>query len=104
MIPGQIIVNAGDITLNEGRNTTVVSVTNRGDRPIQVGSHFHFFETNASLKFERQKTKGFRLDIPSGASIRFSPGETKTVTLVPFGGRRVIWGFSGRFNGPLGDE
>ncbi|MQF69509.1 urease subunit beta [SAR202 cluster bacterium AD-804-J14_MRT_500m] len=101
MIPGQIFVKPGDIVLNAGRKTIILTVQNNGNRPIQIGSHFHFYEVNSALEFERQSTKGFRLDIPAGTSIRFSPGETRTVCLVTFGGRRVILGFTGQFNGPL---
>ena len=103
MIPGEIIVQQGEIIINEGRQTLTLEVLNSDDRPIQVGSHFHFFETNPAMQFDRKKARGFRLDIPAGTSIRFAPGKTQVVNLVAFGGRKVIWGFTGRFNGPLED-
>ena len=103
MIPGEIIVQQGEIIINEGRQTLSLEVLNSDDRPIQVGSHFHFFETNSALQFDRKRARGFRLDIPAGTSVRFTPGKTEVVNLVAFGGRRVIWGFTGRFNGPLED-
>ena len=92
MIPGEIITRDGDIILNAGRKTVTVAVTNTGDRPIQVGSHYHFFETNPALKFERKKTRGMRLDIPAGTAVRFEPGETKTVSLVAIAGAQAIKG------------
>ncbi len=101
MIPGEIIVKQGEITLNEGRETVVMEVSNGGDRPIQVGSHYHFYETNEALKFDREKARGFRLDIPAGTAVRFEPGQTRTVTLVAYGGKRTIHGFNGKINGTL---
>ena len=101
MIPGEIITIEDEITLNEGRDTITIDVANSGDRPIQVGSHYHFYETNAALVFEREKTRGFRLDIPSGSAVRFEPGQTRTVTLVAYAGNRHAIGFNGAVNGPL---
>ncbi len=101
MIPGEIIVKQGEITLNDGRETVVMDVSNSGDRPIQVGSHYHFYETNEALKFDREKARGFRLDIPAGTAVRFEPGQTRTVTLVAYGGKRTIHGFNGKINGTL---
>ncbi|NOU08002.1 MAG: urease subunit beta [Hyphomicrobiaceae bacterium] len=93
MIPGEIISAKGDIELNVGRKTLTLDVTNTGDRPIQVGSHYHFFETNPALKFDRKTTKGFRLAIPAGTAVRFEPGQTREVTLVALAGKRVMYGF-----------
>ncbi len=101
MIPGEIITQDGDITLNAGRKTATVSVTNTGDRPVQVGSHYHFFETNPALKFERKKARGMRLDIPAGTAVRFEPGQTRDVTLIPFAGTRKVFGFRGAVMGKL---
>jgi urease subunit beta len=101
MIPGEVIVKQGEITLNDGRETVVMEVSNGGDRPIQVGSHYHFYETNEALKFDREKARGFRLDIPAGTAVRFEPGQTRTVTLVAYGGKRTIHGFNGKINGTL---
>ncbi len=101
MIPGEILPKDGEIILNEGRETLVMDVSNSGDRPIQVGSHYHFYETNEALRFDREKTRGFRLDIPAGTAVRFEPGQTRTVTLVAYGGKRVVHGFNGKVNGPL---
>lgn len=98
---GEIIVAAGDIVLNEGRETTTLKVANTGDRPIQVGSHYHFFETNAALQFDRDQAKGYRLDIPSGTAVRFEPGQTREVSLVKYSGSRVVYGFHGKINGQL---
>jgi urease subunit beta/urease subunit gamma/beta len=98
--PGEIIVNTTEITLNAGRRTLSLPVANTGDRPVQVGSHFHFFETNRCLRFDRKAAFGMRLDIPSGTSIRFEPGETRTVALVEAGGRKRFFGF----NGLTGDQ
>lgn len=94
MIPGEVITLDRDIILNEGRETCTLEIKNKGDRPIQVGSHFHFFEVNKLLTFDREKAYGLRLDIPSGTSVRFEPGETKTVELVEVGGRRRIFGLN----------
>jgi urease subunit beta len=101
MVPGEIITAAGSITLNAGRPTVTLVVANRGDRPIQVGSHFHFFETNRALDFDRASARGFRLDIPAGSAVRFEPGQSRQVTLVAFAGARAVWGFNGLINGPL---
>jgi len=101
MIPGEIIAKSGDIVLNEGRATVTLEVANTGDRPIQVGSHYHFFETNAALHFDRQKARGCRLDIPAGTAVRFEPGQTRTVTLVPYAGARRVFGFNGKISGDL---
>jgi urease subunit beta len=102
MIPGEIICAAGEIELNEGRPTVAIEVANSGDRPIQVGSHYHFFETNPGLKFDRAKARGFRLDIPAGTATRFEPGQTRTVRLVAYAGARIIHGFRNEAPGPLG--
>ncbi|NET37839.1 MAG: urease subunit beta [Cyanothece sp. SIO1E1] len=101
MIPGEILTVAGSIELNAGRETTKLTVANTGDRPIQVGSHFHFFEVNQALHFDRDQARGQRLDIPAGTAVRFEPGDEKTVTLVPFVGERQVYGFNGLVNGPL---
>lgn len=93
MIPGEIITADGDITLNAGRETVTLTVMNTGDRPIQVGSHYHFFETNPALRFDRDKARGFRLDIAAGTAVRFEPGQSRTVTLVPLAGTRAVYGF-----------
>ena len=101
MIPGEVVTGTGSVVLNQGRPTLVISVANTGDRPIQVGSHYHFFETNEALAFDRAKARGFRLDIPAGTAIRFEPGQTRAVALVAYAGLRVARGFQGRVNGPL---
>jgi urease subunit beta len=93
MIPGEIILADGDIELNVGRKTVTLTVANTGDRPIQVGSHYHFFETNPALKFERKKARGMRLDIAAGTAVRFEPGQTREVTLVALAGGRAVFGF-----------
>jgi urease subunit beta len=93
MIPGEIILADGDIELNAGRKTVTLAVANTGDRPIQVGSHYHFFETNPALKFERRKARGMRLDIAAGTAVRFEPGQTREVTLVALAGGRTVFGF-----------
>jgi len=93
MIPGELFVKDGEIELNAGRKTVVLSVTNTGDRPIQVGSHYHFFETNPALRFDRKKARGMRLAIAAGTAVRFEPGQTREVTLVALAGKRVIYGF-----------
>ena len=95
MIPGEILTLEADVTLNAGRPVTVVTVINSGDRPVQVGSHYHFFETNPALKFERERTHGMRLDIPAGTAVRFEPGQQREVRLVPYAGARRIVGFRG---------
>jgi urease subunit beta len=93
MIPGEIITADGDIELNKGRKAVTLTVANSGDRPIQVGSHYHFFETNPALKFERKKARGMRLDIAAGTAVRFEPGQTREVTLIPLAGAREVYGF-----------
>ena len=101
MIPGQFDVQAGEIELSPGRARLTITVANRGDRPIQVGSHYHFYETNPALGFDREATRGYRLDIPAGTAIRFEPGQTREVTLVAFAGRRHVYGFRAAVMGPL---
>ncbi len=101
MIPGEIICADGEITLNEGRARLRLSVANAGDRPIQVGSHYHFAETNAALHFDRAAAHGFRLDIPAGTAVRFEPGQTRSVTLVALSGARIVYGFRGLVMGNL---
>jgi len=101
MIPGEIVVASGDIILNEGRETRSLRVSNTGDRPIQVGSHYHFQESNSALEFDRDLALGQRLDVPAGTAVRFEPGQTREVTLVPYAGDRVVRGFNARVNGPL---
>jgi urease beta subunit len=100
-IPGEVIAAEGDLILNEGRQTVTVTVANTGDRPIQVGSHYHFFETNPGLKFDRAKAKGFRLDIPAGTAVRFEPGQTRDVRLVAIAGTKMIHGFRGEIMGKV---
>jgi urease subunit beta len=102
VIPGEIITSDGEITLNAGRRAITLEVANTGDRPVQVGSHYHFFETNEALEFEHAKTRGYRLDIPAGTAVRFEPGQTREVQLVPIAGGRVICGFNGLVMGRLG--
>jgi len=101
MIPGELLVDDGEIELNAGRPTVTLDVANTGDRPIQVGSHFHFFEANAALAFDRARARGFRLDIPAGTAVRFEPGQSRTVQLVALAGDRVVYGFNGAVMGPL---
>jgi len=101
MIPGELITGAGEIELNVDRATITLAVANTGDRPIQVGSHFHFFETNRALSFDRDATRGFRLNIPAGTAVRFEPGQSRTVELVALAGERVVYGFNGQVMGPL---
>jgi urease subunit beta len=101
MIPGEIIVQAEEIELNTGRPTLLLQVSNIGDRPIQVGSHFHFYEVNSALKFDREKTKGMRLNIPAGTAVRFEPGDEKEVELVPIAGSREVYGFNNKIDGPI---
>ena len=101
MIPGEVITVAGDIELNKGAPTLTVKVANTGDRPIQVGSHYHFFETNSALRFERERARGMRLDIAAGTAVRFEPGQERDVTLVPFGGKREVYGFQQQVMGKL---
>ena len=104
MTPGEIITAPGDIELNAGRAVLTVQVANAGDRPIQVGSHYHFFETNHALLFDREQTRGFRLDIPAGTAVRFEPGQSRTVHLVPYAGDRCVYGFNAEIMGPLDPE
>ena len=101
MIPGEIMTVAGEIALNADRPTLTLSVANTGDRPVQVGSHYHFHETNAALAFDRVRARGYRLDIPAGTAQRFEPGQTRTVQLVAYAGDRIVHGFQGRIAGKL---
>ena len=101
MIPGEIVPADGEIELNPGRKILDIEVTNGGDRPIQVGSHYHFFETNAALQFERAQARGFRLNIPAGTAVRFEPGQTRTVEVVALAGERTVYGFRGLVMGKL---
>ena len=101
MIPGELFVKDGEIELNKGRKTVTLTVANTGDRPIQVGSHYHFFETNSALKFDRKKARGMRLDIAAGTAVRFEPGQSRDVTLVPIAGKRTIYGFRQEIMGKL---
>jgi urease subunit beta len=101
MIPGEMQVGAGHIELNRGRRAISLEVVNAGDRPIQVGSHYHFYETNAALKFDRKRAYGCRLNIAAGTAVRFEPGQSRTVQLIPFGGARKVYGFSGAVMGKL---
>jgi urease subunit beta len=101
MIPGEIIPQAGEIELNPGRRTVTLKVANTGDRPVQVGSHFHFFETNEALSFDRDKARGFRLNITAGTAVRFEPGQERTVELVEFAGDRAVYGFNAKIMGKL---
>jgi urease subunit beta len=101
MIPGETITEGGDIELNAGRKTITLTVANRGDRPIQVGSHFHFYEVNTALDFNREEARGFRLNITSGTAVRFEPGQQRTVELVELAGDRIVYGFNGRVMGKL---
>ncbi len=103
MIPGEMFIKDGDIELNKGRKRVTIEVTNTGDRPIQVGSHCHFFEVNRALRFDREKAFGFRLQVPAGTAVRFEPGEEKRVTLVAFGGNRIVHGINGLTGGKLDD-
>ena len=101
MILGEIIPAEGEIELNAGQPTITVTVANSGDRPVQVGSHYHFYETNAALTFDRAKARGYRLDIPAGTAVRFEPGQTRTVTLVPYRGDQLVFGFNQKVMGKL---
>jgi urease subunit beta len=101
MIPGELFVKDGEIELNKGRKTVTLTVANTGDRPIQVGSHYHFFETNSALKFDRKKARGMRLDIAAGTAVRFEPGQSRDVTLVSIAGKRAIYGFRQEIMGKL---
>ncbi len=101
MIPGEVIAAAGEIELNSGAETVALEVSNSGDRPIQVGSHYHFFETNNGLIFDRDQARGMRLDIPAGTAVRFEPGQTRSVTLIPLSGKRHVYGFQQKIMGAL---
>ena len=101
LIPGELMPEPGELELNAGRPVTTLEVANSGDRPVQVGSHFHFYEANSALEFDREAAHGLRLDIPAGTAIRFEPGDTRSVNLVPFAGNRRVFGFNGLINGPL---
>ena len=101
MKPGEIITAKCNITLNEGQTTTAITVTNSGDRPIQVGSHYHFFETNSALLFDRELTRGMRLDIPAGTAVRFEPGQSRDVELISYRGNRHVYGFNAKIQGEL---
>ncbi len=101
MIPGEIITEEGELTLNAQRETRRLTVANTGDRPIQVGSHYHFYETNRALRFDRASARGFRLNIPAGTAVRFEPGQQREVDLVAFAGDRIVYGFQGRIMGAL---
>jgi urease subunit beta len=102
MIPGELFIADGDIKLNAGRQTVTLIVANTGDRPIQVGSHYHFYETNSALAFDREQARGYRLDIPAGTATRFEPGQNREVRLVAYAGERRVVGFNGKINGKLG--
>jgi urease subunit beta len=104
MKPGEYFIDDGEIELNVGRKSVTLTVANTGDRPVQVGSHYHFYETNEALRFDRATARGFRLNIPAGTAIRFEPGQERTVELVELGGARVVFGFLGRIMGPLGER
>ncbi len=104
MKPGEYFVADGDLILNEGRDTLELEVANTGDRPVQVGSHYHFAETNPALSFERNKAMGFRLDIPAGTAVRFEPGQSRSVTLIAFAGARNVYGFRGEVMGSLEED
>jgi len=101
MIPGEVVTMEGELALNAGRETRRITVANTGDRPIQVGSHYHFYETNGALRFERERARGFRLNIAAGTAIRFEPGQQRDVELVALGGDRIVYGFQGKIMGPL---
>jgi len=101
MIPGELFIKSGTIDLNEGRDLVTLKITNTGDRPIQVGSHYHFYETNSALDFDREATRGFRLDIPAGTAVRFEPGQSREVDLIAYQGNREVYGFNGKINGSL---
>ena len=104
MIPGEYLIADGEITLNADRQAITLAVANTGDRPVQVGSHYHFFEANEALRFDRAAARGCRLDIPAGTAVRFEPGQTREVQLVPIGGARVVYGFNGLITGPLAKD
>ena len=104
MIPGEYAIQEGELVLNEGRNTVTLTVANTGDRPVQVGSHYHFYETNAALEFDRETARGFRLNIPAGTAVRFEPGQSRTVELVAYVGSRHVYGFNGKVMGQLENQ
>ena len=104
MIPGELLIEEGEIELNADRETITLTVANTGDRPIQVGSHFHFYEVNAALTFDREQARGMRLDIPAGTAVRFEPGDQKSVTLVALAGSREVYGLNNRIDGALDDK
>lgn len=101
MIPGELLIDEGEIEINAGREVVTVRVANTGDRPVQVGSHYHFYETNSALTFDRETTKGFRLNIPAGTAVRFEPGQEREVELVAYAGERKVYGFNAKVMGPL---
>ncbi len=104
MIPGELLTCDGQLEINVGRNSTSIKVANTGDRPIQVGSHYHFFETNSALRFNRAAAKGKRLNIPAGTAVRFEPGQERSVTLIDFDGKKIIYGFNAKIMGPLNTD
>lgn len=104
MIPGELLVEQGEIELNVGRSTLTLLVANTGDRPIQIGSHFHFYEVNSSLSFDREQARGMRLDIPAGTAVRFEPGDEREITLIPFVGSRQVYGLNAKVNGALDQQ
>lgn len=104
MIPGELLVDDGEIELNADRPTLSLAVANTGDRPVQVGSHFHFYEVNAALSFDRDSSRGMRLDIPAGTAVRFEPGDEKEITLVPYAGQRIVYGFNAKIEGALDEK
>ncbi|MBO1923068.1 urease subunit beta [Thiomicrorhabdus sp. 6S3-12] len=104
MIPGEIVVAEGDVELNVDRKLITLEIANAGDRPVQVGSHYHFYEVNPALQFEREMAKGFRLNIPAGTAVRFEPGQVRKVELVAIGGKRKVYGFQQKVMGPLGED
>jgi urease subunit beta len=101
MKPGEYFIDSGEISLNEGKSTLTISVANKGDRPVQVGSHYHFYETNSALEFDREATRGFRPNIPAGTAIRFEPGQERELELVEYAGNRQVFGFNGKVMGKL---
>ncbi len=101
MKPGEMIIEPGELTINEGKPVTTIAVANSGDRPIQVGSHYHFYETNNALHFDRELARGCRLDIPAGTAVRFEPGQSRKVNLIPYGGERLVYGFQAKISGKL---
>jgi len=101
-VPGEVVPAAGDIEINVGREVRTLKVSNSGDRPIQVGSHYHFYETNSALQFDREQARGFRLNIPAGTAVRFEPGQERTVELCALAGARIVYGFNARVSGKLG--